>query len=564
MSRRSRYDFIEDATDSSEQKWKVAVYIRLSVEDGDKVESNSVTNQRQLLKAFLEDKKDTSIYDVYIDDGYSGTTFNRPGFQKMLKDMKEKRFNTIVVKDLSRLGRNYIEVGNYIEQIFPLFDIRFIAVNDNIDSYLDPKSINNVVVPFKNLINDEYCRDISNKIRAVLDIKKKKGEFIGSFAPYGYKKDPEDTHHLIIDIETASVVKLIFKWSLEGMGRTKIANKLNGMGIINPNGYKSKNYKKNKNVKNAKEIAYSWDSSTIFNILRNQIYCGDMVQNKGKMISYKIHKYKKNNEKDWIIVRNTHDAIIDRETFKLVQEAIISRDTRVDSNGELSTFAGHIKCYDCKRAMTKKDPGKYKGKKRDYYYYCCSTFEKKSKNLCTKHSIRNDQLEKAVFETIKMQISLVLDIERAIKEISNSSNTDYKVESYEININRLEKDVEKYKKLKKSAYEDWKCGELDEKEYFEYTGEYSKNIKDIEDKLQNLYEGIATIRNNSEEDSYWIEKFLKNKNITELNKGIIDELIDNIYVHEDGNITIVFNYQDEYEEAVRYVKENRFLLEKYI
>ena len=196
-------------------KWNVAVYLRLSSDDGDKEESNSITNQKELINFYLKKEKDLKIKDYYIDDGFTGTDFERPDFKRLLVDMKNGKINTIVVKDLSRLGRNYIEVGNYIEQIFPLYNIRFIAINDNVDSFKDPKSINNVIVPFKNLMNDEYARDISNKVRSVLDTKKNKGEFIGSIAPYGYLRNPRDIHKFIIDKNASKIVKKIFRMILE-------------------------------------------------------------------------------------------------------------------------------------------------------------------------------------------------------------------------------------------------------------------------------------------------------------------------------------------------------------
>ena len=265
MPRVSKYN---DITVNNENIWKVAIYIRLSVEDGDKVESNSISNQRMLLNDFLNDNSEFNLYDYYIDDGYSGTDFERPAFKRMLTDMNNKKFNTIIVKDLSRLGRNYIEVGNYIERIFPLFNIRFIALNDSIDSYKDPKSINNVIVPFKNLLNDEYCRDISNKIRSVLEVKKKRGEFVSALAPYGYIKDPEDKHHLIVDNESANVVKMIFEMSLEGYGRYTIAHKLNELGILNPYGYKMIVLKKKKGIeKDNDKCKFAWDMTVVKNIL---------------------------------------------------------------------------------------------------------------------------------------------------------------------------------------------------------------------------------------------------------------------------------------------------------
>lgn len=544
--------------------WSIAEYIRLSVEDGDdKVESNSIVNQRALLNDYLKSNPELKLYDYYIDDGYSGTDFNRPGFQRLLKDMKAKKFDAIIVKDLSRLGRNYIEVGNYIEQIFPLFDIRFIAINDNIDSYKDPKSINNVMVPFKNLMNDEYCRDISNKIRSVFDIKKKNGEFIGAFAPYGYIKDPEDYHHLIVDEEAASTVKLIFKWSLEGIGRTTIAHKLNELGILNPLGYRTQVLKQKwKGRKINKDYSYAWDTVTINNILKDEVYCGDMVQNKGKLISYKVHKHVKNPKEEWIIVRNTHEAIIDRETFAKVQEAIMSRDTRLGNDGSLSMFAGHIKCADCQRAMVKRQASYYKNKPRKYYYYACSTYFRKSQGLCTKHTIRNDKLEDAVLEAVKLQISLVIDADKVIRQISKSKKFNYKMDIISSNIDRHEKELDKFKKLKKSTYEDWKFGVIREDEYFEYVKGYDDKIQQLEDALKKLYIEKATSSSENKYDSDWVEKFETNKNIKELSKEVIDDLIENIYVHDDGNITITFKFQDEYQNVINYIKENESFLEE--
>lgn len=301
--------------------------------------------------------------------------------------MKDNKFNTIIVKDLSRLGRNYIEVGNYIEQIFPLFKIRFISVNDMIDSHKNPASVNNVLVPFKNLMNGEYCRDISMKIRSAFNTRKRKGEFVGAQAPYGYIKDPKDKYHFVVDEEPAKVVKLIFKMALEGMGRNTIAKELNSMGIPNPTAYKQKVLKSNYQNSSANRKFKNdgaWTNTSISQILKNRVYVGDMVQCKERVVSYKIHKIVKNPKDDWIIVENTHEPIISREDFFKIQDILFSRDTRTEKNGELSMFAGHIRCFDCKRAMNKKTLSN-KNRNRDYWYYICSTYRNKSKELCTKH-----------------------------------------------------------------------------------------------------------------------------------------------------------------------------------
>lgn len=559
MPRKSKYQKDVSTTDSL--VWKVALYIRLSREDEeDKIESNSVTNQRALLQEYLKNKNEFVIYDIYIDDGYSGTDFNRPNFQRLLNDMKDNKFNTIIVKDLSRLGRNYIEVGNYIEQIFPLFKIRFISINDMIDSYKDPASINNVIVPFKNLMNDEYCRDISMKIRSAFNTKKRNGDFVGAWAPYGYIKDPKNKYHLIIDEESSQTVKLIFKWALEGKGRNTIAKELNKMGILNPTGYKQKILNLNYTNLSATSFGndYAWTNTTISQILKNRVYVGDMVQCKERVVGYKIHKIVKNPKEDWIIVENTHEPIVDRDTFNKIQDLLFSRDNRVEKNGELSKFAGHIRCADCKRAMNKKTLSN-KNRNRDYWYYICSTYRNKSKDLCTKHSIRNDKLEEAVLEAIKLQISLVIEMEEILKEINKSKTVSLRNNNIENNIKRQELELEKNKKLKKSSYEDWKLGVITQEEYIEYSESYTKAINEIEENLKYLYEEKQNYKNQVQSDNSWITVFKKNKNITELTKEIIDELINCIYVHEGTKITIDFRFKDEYENALNYIRENEEL-----
>ena len=275
--RKSKYSTIEN-NDIKNKTWSAALYIRLSQEDDDngkdKQESNSVTSQKTLLNEYVKEHEDLIVYDTYIDDGFTGTDFNRPAFQRLLKDMKNGKINTIIVKDLSRLGRNYIEVGNYIEQVFPLFNIRFIAINDTVDSFKNPASTNTILIPFKNLINDEYARDTSIKIRTSLNGKKKKGEFVGSFPAYGYIKDPKNKHKLIVDRSVADVVKNIFEWTVnEGLGKITICHKLNELGILNPTGHKKIELGQNYNNYGIKDNTYTWTPSTIRNILSNEVYC---------------------------------------------------------------------------------------------------------------------------------------------------------------------------------------------------------------------------------------------------------------------------------------------------
>ena len=305
--------------------WKVGVYCRLSSEDGDNAESDSIGNQRQIIQDFLKNEDNVVIVDYYSDDGYSGTTFNRPEFKRLFNALTNGDINTIIVKDLSRFGRNYIEVGNYIEQIFPLYNIRFIAINDNIDSYKDPKSINNIIVPFKNLMNDEYARDISQKVRSVLLNKSKNGEWVGGTCPYGYKKNPDNIHQLIIDEEEAPVVRKIFKMALDGDGHIKIAKFLNDNGILcRKEVQRRKKYHLSMDSEEV-EVIYHWSTSTIGKMLTSEIYIGNLVWNRTGSVSYKNHRQIYKPKSEWIIVKGTHEPIISVEDFKKIEQIINER-----------------------------------------------------------------------------------------------------------------------------------------------------------------------------------------------------------------------------------------------
>ena len=419
MAYRNRYDeylrkrqgVLPDA-----KQWKAADYARISREDGDKEESDSIGTQFDIIDDYIAHNDDITFVDRYSDDGWSGTNFDRPDFMRLMEDIKKGKINCVIVKDFSRLGRNYVLVGQYLEMIFPMLNIRFISVNDRIDSIKDPASINNALVSFKNVMNDQYCRDISNKVRSSLDRKRSKGEFIGSFASYGYMKDPDDHHHLIVDPVAAEVVKNIFDWFLQGMSIIGIAKRLNHMGIPNPSAYKRQcglNYKHP-----AGQLDSAWPDSSVKRVLKNRLYVGDMVQNKNRTKSYKVQISVAVPEENWVIVPNMHEAIIDREKFETVQQ-LLMRDTRTSPGiNHVSIFAGYIRCADCLRAMGKKSVAQSYGK---YHYYVCQTFRKAGRNLCTKHTIREKQLYDAVLATIQSQIDLAVSMDQLVNDLKSQN-----------------------------------------------------------------------------------------------------------------------------------------------
>lgn len=551
--RKSKYFSIETST-IHKKIWSVALYIRLSQEDSDngeeKQESNSVTSQKTLLNEYIEEHDDLAIYDTYIDDGFTGTDFNRPSFQRLLEDMKNGNINCVIVKDLSRLGRNYIEVGNYIEQVFPIFNIRFIAINDGIDSFKNPASTNTILVPFKNLINDEYARDTSIKIRSSLKGKKKKGEFIGAFPSYGYIKDSNDKHKLIIDETVADIIRKIFDWNVnEGLGKIAICHKLNDLGILNPTGHKKIELGQNYENYGIQDNIYAWTPSTVRNILKNEIYIGNTVQGKRRTKSYKIHKVEEVPKEEWIRVENTHDPIIDKDIFYKAQE-INRRDTRSSKKtNKLSVWAGFLKCADCGRAMNKKSSTNKSG--NIYEYYICSTYKKKSNNLCTKHSIKEEKLKHAVLQTINLHINLLIDTKKIIQQIEKNSLKNARNENIEKRINTKQNEISKILNFKKELYEDWKNEDITREEYLEYKKKYNNDIEKIKKNIETLKneKQESKIQNQLQEE--WIQKFKENKKITELSREIMLELIDYIYIYEDGNIKIKFKFRDEFKSVAK-------------
>lgn len=562
MARKSKYFSNENVV--NKKIWSVALYIRLSQEDSDngteKQESNSVTSQKTLLNEFIEEHDDLIVYDTYIDDGFTGTDFNRPSFQRLLEDMRNGNINCVIVKDLSRLGRNYIEVGNYIEQVFPLFNIRFIAINDLVDSFKNPSSTNTILVPFKNLINDEYARDTSVKIRTSLNGKKKKGEFIGAFPSYGYIKDPKDKHKLIIDEVAADIVRKIFNWNVnEGLGKIAICHKLNDLGILNPTGHKKLELGQNYNNYGIKDNTYTWTPSTVRNILNNEVYIGNTVQGKRRTKSYKVHKVEVVPKEEWVRVENTHEPIIDKETFTKAQE-LSRRDTKVSQKtNELSIWAGFLKCADCRRAMNKKSSTNKSGSK--YEYYICSTYRKKSNKLCTKHTIKEELLEKAVVQAINLHIDLLINTEEIIKQINESSFQNLKNENIDNMIIAKQNEIAKISNFKRTLYEDWKNADITREEYLEYKQKYENDIERLKLNIERLQNEKQKYENQKQSSNKWIEKFKKQKGITELSREIMMELIDCIYVHDNGNITIRFKFEDEFKRCQDYIENNRNVLE---
>ena len=531
---------------ASKETYRACIYTRLSRDDGDKPESDSIANQRALIRDYLKQHKEITIVSEHSDDGYSGVNFERPGFAEMMDEIREGKVDCVVVKDLSRFGRNYIEAGNYIEKVFPFMGVRFIAINDSYDSS-DKSQSDSLVIPFKNLINDAYCKDISVKIRSQLEIKRKKGEYIGAFVVYGYVKDPEDHNRIIVDTYAAEVVRAIFRWKMAGMSQNRIADKLNSQGVLCPMEYKlSMGVKVQTNFRVHKQA--KWSAVSVTRILTNELYTGVLLQGKSSTPNYKVKKRFDKKQSEWIRIENAHEAIITAGEFETVQE-LLGKDTRISPDEEaLYPLAGYVVCGDCGQNMVRKTIPR-RGKK--YVYYVCST--NKAKKGCSSHSISENKLMDAVLHVIKEQISTVMRIEGLLEMAQSLPENQRNIFNYDARIVKLQEEIERNKGFRMKLYESLEEGMIDKDEYFIFKKNYSDKISLAEKNIQSLEaERDAAVEKNAADYS-WVDAFKKYEGIERVERQVVVNLISEIRVYEGNVVEIDFQHNDAIEAALKII-----------
>lgn len=507
---------------------KVAIYCRLSDEDRNKTSeldvSESIQNQKQMLTRFAIEKK-WEIYKIYSDDDYSGLDKDRPEWNKMLKDASKNKFNIILCKSQSRFARDMESIEKYLHNLLPEWGIRFVGYADNSDTHNKGNKKQRQIM---GLTNEWYCEDISENIRSVFDYKRKEGQFIGSFAPYGYRKRDEDKSKIIIDQEAARVVRQIFDWYLEGYGSQHIAHMLNERGIYNPTKYKQ--VCQNLKFKNAqvKDNLGLWNKTTVKRILKNEIYIGNMVQGKRKKISYKSKKIVPINEKDWIIVKNTHEPIINQKVFKEVQYQIKNR-RRSSGNGKTHIFATKLKCADCHNVMVKNST---LSKSKRYIYFRCKLYSvNPSKLLCTRHSIRLDEIEKAVVDRLALHIHKYFDEKSMTDNEEINKDKQIKIHKYLKEINHIKKKLMLKNEVIKNLYEDKISGIISTNQFKELNKMYLKEKEILQARLNTINENIKKVRA-LDEKKQWIKKIKEYTNIKKLSHTMVNELIDYIEISE--------------------------------
>lgn len=541
----------------NDKTYHAAIYLRLSQEDGDisvsdKNESNSISTQRDLIQAFLRKQADILYEAEFCDDGYTGTNFDRPGFTDMMKAVREKRVDCIIVKDLSRFGRDYIESGKYIQKIFPMLGVRFIAINDGYDSADTENQSNDFVLPFKNLINDSYCRDISIKSRSNLEVKRRNGEFVGNFTVFGYMRSPDDKHKLIVDEEAAVVVRNIFNWKQEGWNAQQIANHLNKLHFPSPMEYKRKcghNYRTSFKTKTVAQ----WSAVAVLRILKNPVYTGVLEQGKTTTPNYKVKTRIVKDESKWARVENAHEAIITPAQFELVQTVLGLDTCRAEGQDEIYPFSGMIYCADCQSPMIHRTATS-SGKK--YQYYMCSG-NKRDKDSCTTHNIKCELVEKVVLATVQAHISMAIDIDNAMKRVEALDWEKREIRKIDAQISAMELDVEKFNNIKMELYEDLKSDLITKDEYHSFKNDYDIRIQSIRQQIAGLVSQRNAVEGGLTSVQGWFAQFRKYENIEKLTRLTIVSLIERVEINENKDIHVKFRHADQFTAALEYLQMQR-------
>ena len=523
----------------------VAVYARVSTKSTEQV--SSIENQTRYYTEKVEKTPNWEMLEIYSDDGHTGTDANRENFQRLLSDVMSGKINCVVVKDLSRFARNYSDAGSLIDNLFVQMGVRFISLAENVDSYLNPDSVSSIIVPITNVMNDQYCYQTSKKIRQVFDYKRRNGQYIGAFAPYGYVKHPKDKHQLIIDPDAAEIVKLVFSLFLKGTSKRATALYLNEHGVPSPSAYK---LQKGIPVSTRGYDDPMWGARMIHSILTNPTYTGDLAQGRSRVKSYKVHEVESVPREEWVEVAGTHESIIDYETFDKVQ-ALLQRDTRTSPKGrEVHLFSGFLKCADCGRAITRSVGN------NNNVYYACSTYKNRSRTACTMHSIKHNRLEAAVLFAVQQQIHLAVSYSEMIARI----NTAPVKKSQSIRLEELiaakERELAKISRYKQSLYQDWKDGEITQQDYRDMKADYERQTIALTDVLARLNAERAELANGVKSEHPALVAFTKHQNIDQLSRELLVELIDHIKVYENGNISVRFKFADEFRRIAEYIEIN--------
>ena len=526
---------------------RVGLYARLSVFGNGRVDGDSMETQIELMKQYVSEHSDLRFVKLYQDNGFSGTTFDRPGWDELMRDVAAGLIDCVVVKDLSRLGRNYIETGNFLERDCPRLGLRFISVNDRYDS----ASLNanqQLTAALKNIINDYYVKDISRKICTSLAAKRKRGEYLGTYAPYGYLKDPENKNRLIIDPETAPIVRQMYEWRAAGDGYGAILRRLNERGIPSPGRYRYEHgIVTNKNKKGS---ALLWGRHITKDILSNPVYIGTLQQGKFRASLYQGIPGHVTDSDEWDVARHTHEAIVSEELFQAVQ-AVNQRqcDDYKSHYGkysylpkETNPYGKKLTCADC-GSVLKLYRALANDRTQAYYSYICPAYEEKGEMACTKKSVRSMVVNEAVLVALRIQIRLFLDTSKVLSSLMENERRIRERETPEKKIRSLRKKLERKRILSSTLYSDWKSGLLTLDEYLFGKRKYAQDMEELNRRIAAAEEQKQAYEEKISDIELWTQQLAQYQNAAEVTKELADALIDSITMDADGNLSIRFRFE---------------------
>lgn len=520
-------------------------YNRLSKEDGDKPESDSIQNQHSInqkhLEYLREQGEQIKSVTVYSDDGYAGGSFNRPRYQDMIRDIECGKINCIIFKDNSRLGRNYPELGRLMEDYFPQKGVRVISVLNNLDSVKDPRGYCSAIVSFSNIVNDDYIRQLSIKIKCTLTMKRERGEFIGNYAPFGYQKDPADRHRLVVDEEQAEIVRKIFDWYEDGMSASSIAKRLNAMQIMTPGDFKIRNGCKSfiTHDRNSSKL-HAWTTTTIATILKNEVYIGNMVQGKHKSVSYRSKKMMLTDESEWTVVEGTHVPIISDEQFAIIHERFARRTRISPGKTHVYPLSGLVSCGACGHRMNRVVS-------QGYARYRCMT-RTYAPDKCQCPSIKEEYLEELILQTLQSLISRLVDVKAVIDAARQFKTINGAKNEYMLALNKAKREQERLQDAQFHLYDDLQSGLIPKTQYLQFQKRYETEIAAQEAKIEHLNQGLLQLKEARQQDDEFVAFFQKYGNIQKLDWDTVNQLIQKVVFHDKQHVDIYFRFADEYEK----------------
>ena len=532
--------------------YQVGGYARLSVEDSGKPGADTISTQRELIQSYIDGQPDMRLYDLYCDNGRTGTNFDRPEFERMMEDVRSGKVDCIVVKDLSRFGRNYRETGNYLERIFPLLDVRFTAVNDNFDTLTAERTQDGYIVPLKNIMNAVYSKDISRKILPAISTKQQKGEFIGSWAAYGYQKCAGNAHRIEPDPETAPVVREIFSLRLTGMSYQRIARTLNEQEVPSPGRYLClKGAAKCESYANSR-----WTIASVKKVLTAEVYLGHMVQGRKRSGFSEGKKPYYVPESEWVIVRDTHEPLVDEETFRAVQKMAVEASSaykeRLGCHDALGTIPnilrGLIFCADCGRPLVRYKCVTNKGTNL-YYVYICQSHSNDLAS-CPKKYFHETKLIEILWDTLRREIALAENLDKLVRQYSKSAKAVSREAEAKREIAAAKQAFSRAEMLYDSLYQNYADKLMTEQEYTEMKRQYRSDMEQAQARLDELEQRQRDERQRTTENP-WLTACGQFKEETALTEAMAHALIDRVEIDGANRVSITLRYRDEYNALLR-------------